>query len=317
MIGKVMIGKSFGGCVRYNVLKPEALILHADGVRIDSVQTIINDFNLQRKMNPNLEKAVGHNALNWSINDKEKLSPGIMADRAREYMEKMGIQDTQHLIVQHQDRQHIHIIYNRVDYQGKTISDRFQKQRNARVCKELTLKHGYYLAPGKDQVNRQQLKGADKARYNLYDSISPFVKQARNWNELSTSLQRQGISTHFKLKVGTTDVQGVSFSKGKIHLKGSEIDRGLSYGNITRRLELNRQQGLQTESRIGFTHSALANRNTQAPDNRATQEAGADLFKWANKGTGSIFNPEPTNDMDEYPNLANKRKRRKNKRRHL
>src|SRR5918996_893711 len=31
MIGKVMIGKSFGGCVRYNVLKQEAKILHPDG----------------------------------------------------------------------------------------------------------------------------------------------------------------------------------------------------------------------------------------------------------------------------------------------
>ncbi|MGV3504720.1 MAG: relaxase/mobilization nuclease domain-containing protein [Adhaeribacter sp.] len=314
-----MIGKSFGGCVRYNVLKPEALILHADGVRIDSVQSIINDFNLQRKLNPNLEKAVGHIALNWSIHDKDKLSPGIMVDRAREYMEKMEIRDTQYLIVQHQDRQHphIHIIYNRVDYQGKTISDRFQKQRNARVCKDLTIKHGYYLAPGKAQVNRQQLKGADKARYGLYDTISAAVRQASNWTELSTSLERQGISTHFKLKGGTTDVQGVSFRKGEIHLKGSQIDRGLSYGNITRRLELNRQQSLHTGSRIGFTQSTMANRNTLVPNIPATHETGYNLFKLANNALGGIFDPEPANDMDEYSNLANKRKRRKNKRRHL
>lgn len=314
-----MIGKSFGGCVRYNVLKPEALILHADGVRIDSVQTIIHDFNLQRKLNPNLEKAVGHIALNWSINDKGKLSPDIMVDQAREYMEKMDIRDTQYLIVQHKDRQHphIHIIYNRVDYQGKTTSDRFQKQRNARVCKDLTVKHGYYLAPGKDQVNRQQLKGADKARYGLYDSISATVRRASNWNELSAALQRQGISTHFKLKGGTTDVQGVSFSKGDIHLNGSQIDRGLTYGNITRRLELNRQQGLHTESRLGFTQSTMANRNAQSTDNQATQETRSNLFKWANNAPGSIFNPEPANDLDEDQNHTHKRKRRKNKRRHL
>jgi hypothetical protein len=112
-----------------------------------------------------------------------------MVDRAREYMEKMEIKDTQYLIVQHQYRQHphIHIIYNRVDYQGKTITDRFQRQRNAKICKELTVKHGYYLAPGKDQVNRQQLKGADKARYGLFDTISTAVKQAKSWNELSAS----------------------------------------------------------------------------------------------------------------------------------
>ena len=314
-----MTSKSFGGCVRYNVLKPEALVLYADGVRIDSVQTIINDFNLQRKLNPNLEKAVGHIALNWSINDKGKLSSSIMVERAREYMEKMEIRDTQYLIVQHQDRQHphIHIIYNRVDFQGKTINDQFQKHRNAKVCKVLTVKHGYYLAAGKDQVNRQQLKGADKARYNLFDTISAAVKQARSWNELSATLQRQGISTHLKLKGRTTEVQGVSFSKGEIHLKGSQIDRSLSYGNISKKLELNRQQGIQAASSLPFTHGASANRDNLTSANKATQETGSNLFKWANEASGSIFNPEPANDMGEDPGLTNKRKRRKNKRRHL
>lgn len=314
-----MIGKSFGGCVRYNVRKPEAMILHADGIRIDSVQTIINDFNLQRKLNPNLEKAVGHIALNWSINDKGKLSPGIMVDRAREYMEKMDIKDTQYLIVQHQDRQHphLHIIYNRVDYQGKTISDRFQKQRNAKVCKDLTVKHGYYLAPGKDQVNRQQLRGADKIRYGLFDVISASVKQARSWNELSASLQRQGISTHFKSKGGTAELQGVSFSKGEIHLKGSQIDRGLSYGNISRRLELNRQQCIKAELPKGHIQSALANRNNLPSDNRASQEIGSNLFQWTNNASESLFKAESVNDLDEFPSHGKKKKRRKNKRRHL
>lgn len=103
----------------------------------------------------------------------------------------------------------------------------------------------------------------------------------------------QYFSIHFKFKGGTTDVQGVSCAKGEIHLKGSQIDRGLSYCNITRRLELNLQQGLHNRSRIGFTHSVLTNRNKQAPDNRATQEAGSNLFKWAYKDSGSILNLEP------------------------
>jgi hypothetical protein len=72
------------------------------------------------------------------------------------------------------------------------------------------------------------LKGADRARYGLFHTISAAVKQAKSWNELSASLQRQGISTHFKLKGGTTEVQGVSFGKGEKHLKGSQIDRSLS-----------------------------------------------------------------------------------------
>ena len=60
MIGKVITGKSFGGCVRYVLEKENAVILDAAGVRVQHASQIINDFNLQRKFNPDLGKAVGH-----------------------------------------------------------------------------------------------------------------------------------------------------------------------------------------------------------------------------------------------------------------
>jgi type IV secretory pathway VirD2 relaxase len=85
----------------------------------------------------------------------------------------MKIPDTQLLIVRHQDTEHphLHIIYNRVDDNGKTIPDNFQHQRSARVCRALTEKHGFYIATGKERVKRQQLNGADKVKYQIHDAI--------------------------------------------------------------------------------------------------------------------------------------------------
>lgn len=96
-------------------------------------------------MNPGLGQAVGHIVLSWSVQHKIMLTPNIMSDRAKEYMQKMKISDTQCLIVQHHDREHphIHIIHNRVNNEAKTISDQYQRKRNAEVCRQLTLKHGY------------------------------------------------------------------------------------------------------------------------------------------------------------------------------
>lgn len=127
--------------------KLSATLLDSQGLRADNMQTIIDDFNLQRKTNAALGKAVGHIALSWSVEDKRRLSSDNMAEVARLYMEQMGISDTQYLIVQHNDRPHphLHIVYNRVDDFGKTISDQFQKQRNAKVCKDITLTYGYHL----------------------------------------------------------------------------------------------------------------------------------------------------------------------------
>ncbi|MBE9460587.1 relaxase/mobilization nuclease domain-containing protein [Dyadobacter subterraneus] len=250
MIGKLTIGRSFAGVVRYVMQKPEARLLHADGVRESSIQSVIDDFNTQRKINPELSRAVGHVALSWSKNDIEKLSREIMIQRAQEYMQKMKISETQYLIVEHRDRNHphLHIIYNRVDNKGKTISDRLQKVRNQKVCKEMTLKHGYYLGKDKSLVNRHRLTGADKVKYELYDAITKASQKAKNWNELAALLKERDIGIVFKYKSGSQQIQGISFSKGGIKMKGSEIDRGLSFAKLDEKIRQNQNQLINQHS---------------------------------------------------------------------
>ncbi|MCO5950586.1 relaxase/mobilization nuclease domain-containing protein [Mucilaginibacter flavidus] len=271
MIGKVITGKSFGGCIRYVVQKHDAIILNAAGVRMQEVNQIINDFNLQRKYNPNLGKAVGHIALSWSVNDLAKLTDEVMVNMAKEYLQRMKIQDTQYLIVKHQDKSHphIHIVYNRVNNNGKTISDNFQKQRNVQVAKQLTLKHGLFIAPGKDKVNRQQLKGEDKVKYELFDAIKMASKKVKNITELIQVLEKQGIITHLKYKGNTNEIQGISFSKGQFKFKGSEIDRSLSYSRLTRLLE---QQLVEQEKSLADQLRDVMNAKKERESENKTEQ---------------------------------------------
>jgi len=263
MIGKIpKPGKSFGGCIQYNVLKKDATILDADGIRIDKIAHTISDFNMQRKMNPGLGQAVGHIALSWSPNDKYKLSDEKMVSIAKEYLQKMKIHDTQVLIVRHKDKEHphVHLIYNRVNNEGKTIPDAFQHRQNIKVCKELTLKHGMYLSQGKEQVNRPQLKGIDKIKYELYDTIKSVSQKVGSMEELKKELQKQGIGMLYKYKGDSKEIQGVSFSKGEYKFKGSEIDRSLSYGKLSQGINQRVKQEQQRELR----HREFTNQLKQA-----------------------------------------------------
>ena len=59
MIGKVSVGKDFGGCIRYLFGEgKEAEILGAEGVNCLSPQTLISDFDFQRELRPELGNAV-------------------------------------------------------------------------------------------------------------------------------------------------------------------------------------------------------------------------------------------------------------------
>ena len=71
-------------------------------------------FELQRQLNPRIKKPVGHIALSFKPEDKPSLTDEFMAKIALEYMQMMGITDTQFIIVRHHntDNPHCHIVYN-------------------------------------------------------------------------------------------------------------------------------------------------------------------------------------------------------------
>jgi ribosomal protein L7/L12 len=265
MMGKPITGRSFGGCIRYVVDKQEAKILAAEGVRMQNASTLAHDFNLQRKMRPELGKAVGHLVLSWSKEDLSKLSDEIMVERAKEYMEKVGIRNTQYVIVRHSDRDHphLHLVYNRVDNNGKTITDKNNFAKNVKACKEITLKHGYHLGEGKDMVNRQALKGKEKIRYELFDAIKAAMKTATTWKGMEAELAKRSIGIAYKFRSGTKDVQGISFERGDIKMKGSGIDRSLSYAKIDATLNRNQHVHLYHDA-IKANEPLVANQLREA-----------------------------------------------------
>lgn len=116
------------------------------------------------------------------------------------------------------------------------ITDRNDYRRNVQACKDLTLKYGYHIAGGKEAVNRQRLKGADKLKYIIHDAIRQALKTCKNWQELEHELQQNGITIHYKYKGNSDEIQGISFEKDGVKFKGSAIDRSMAFAGIDKAL---------------------------------------------------------------------------------
>jgi hypothetical protein len=241
MIAKIVQGRGFSGVVNYVLDKDKAQLLYSEGIRTKDKESIIRSFIAQSQMNPAISKPVAHISLNFSVQDKDKLTDAIMAGIAVEYMKKMGYGNTQFIIVGHHDREHphIHLIINRIDNDGKRISDKNEKFRSTKVCMELTKKYGLYIAQGKENVNRHRLKEPDKTKYEIYDALKAAVSKCKNWNELSNELKRQGITTDFRYNGNTDKIQGIRFEKNGYTFNGSQIDRSCSYSKIDYQLKQN------------------------------------------------------------------------------
>ena len=260
MVGKVISGSSFSGTVGY-VMKEESRILEAEGVMPPEVKDMVQDFKDQTMLNPRLKNTVGHISLSFSPKDAPRMTDALMTQIAKEYKQKMGITDTQYLLVRHLDQPHphCHLVYNRVGNNGQTISDKNIKIRNAKVCRELTEKYGLYLASGKDDVRRERLREPDKTKYEIYDAIKGSLPKCKNWNELEGKLKEQGISVRYKYCGSTDRKQGVLFSKNGFEFSGSKIDRTFSFTKLDNRFNNIQQQTQHRATLFGNLSAAAGN----------------------------------------------------------
>ena len=260
MIGKVISGSSFSGTVGY-VMKEESRILEAEGIMPPEVKDMVQDFKDQTLLNPRLKNTVGHISLSFSPKDAPRMTDALMTQIAKEYMQKMGITNTQYLLVRHLDQPHphCHLVCNRVGNNGQTISDKNIKIRNAKVCRELTEKYGLYLASGKDDVRRERLREPDKTKYEIYDAIKGSLPKCKNWNELEGKLKEQGISVRYKYCGSTDRKQGVLFSKNGFEFSGSKIDRAFNFTKLDNRFNHIQQQTQHRATLFGNLSAAAGN----------------------------------------------------------
>ena len=310
MMAKIVHGSNFKGVVDYILDKDKGVQLVAhEGLFMENKDTIAMSFDIQSQMNGKVAKTVGHIALSFSQKDEPRLTNRVMAGIALEYMEKMGLRNTQFFIARHfdKDHPHVHIAFNRIGNDGRTISDRNERLRSTHICKELTLKYGLHMADGKDNVKRNRLKEPDKTKYELYDILKTEVGRCGNWNVLIANLKRQGVEVHFKHKGQTNEVQGVVFTKNGYHFNGSKVDRRFSYSKIDAALQCNRN-----EERMGLMPKDYVADMQNVPSDTTKGELFSGSLGLLN-GNASSYNVADAEADQEMAEMLRRKKKAKRK----
>lgn len=255
MIGKVKIGKSFGGICRYVFSEDkQAEVLAAEGVRGTSAAGMAADFNAQRELNPALGRAVMHVALAWPPG--EELSNDQVTELARAYLKEMKVDadNTQWALVRHRDQAHphAHLIVNRVDNDGATVSDQHNYRQSAEACRKLEKQYGLVSAQEVSQDNRraqrEELPARAAAKLYVQDALSRHLPHATSTEELTEALQRDGVGVQATYQKG--QLQAVVFEHEGQHLKGSELSRAYSGNNLAKTIEAQREQVQQQRAEL-------------------------------------------------------------------
>lgn len=312
MIGKLKKGASFGGCIRYVTGKDEAKILASDGVLLGTNAEIVQSFELQRQLNPRIKKPVGHIALSFKPEDKPRLTDELMAKIALEYMQMMGITDTQFIIVRHHntDNPHCHVVYNRINNEGKLISDRNDYRRNEQVTKALKSKYGFTYGTDKSKTNSRKLRNAERAKYEIHNAVKDALKVVENWQKFKNELAKRDILLEFVYKdKERSKVQGIRFCKDGYSFKGTQISRDYSFGKLNARFE-GTENHVSASANSAQQYEQGYHKNNQEPSISESSQA-----PWDSISSIGLFAPSNAQTYEPFPEdeSAKKKKRKRRK----
>ena len=312
MIGKLKKGASFGGCIRYVTGKDEAKIIASDGVLLGTNAEMTQSFELQRLLNSKIKKPVGHIALSFKPEDKPRLTDEFMAKIAIEYMQMMGITDTQFIIVRHHntDNPHCHVVYNRINNEGKLISDRNDYRRNEQVTKALKSKYGLTYGTDKSKTNTRKLHNAERAKYEIHNAVKDALKNSDSWQKFKSELVKRSVHLELVYKdKERTKVQGIRFSKDGYSFKGTQISRDYSFGKLNARFE-GTENLLSARAKSAQQYEQGCHKNEQMPFMSESSQNPWDGISFI-----GLFAPAYAQTFEQFPEdeSAKKKKRKRRK----
>ncbi|MFC6095437.1 conjugal transfer protein MobB [Flavobacterium qiangtangense] len=208
MIAKIGRSSNLYGALAYNQLKVEnengqillanKMIETANGHY--SVAQLAQSFAPYLIANRNTEKHTLHISLNPDQNDK--VSDDNFSEMAEEYMREMGYGQQPFVVFKHTDidRSHIHIVSVCVDEEGKKISDKFEKMRSMKVCRELERKYGLITATDKEHKHNDKVfRPVDCKAGDIKSQLASVIRHLPNYYKYQTLGEYNALLSLFKI----------------------------------------------------------------------------------------------------------------------
>ena len=198
----------------------------------------------------------------------------------------------------------------RINNDGKLISDRNDYRRNEQVTKALKSRYGLTYGTDKSKTNTRKLRNAERAKYEIHNAVKDALKVADSWQKFKNELAKQGVHLELVYKdKERTKVQGIRFCKDGYSFKGTQISREYSFVKLDARLgtEYNRVSP-RAESMQGGQPSCHQVEQTQS-----TAEHTQD--PWSGISSIGLFAPSNAQTYEPFPEeeSAKKKKRKRRK----
>ena len=252
MIGNITKGGDFGGLFEYLLHPDKDAVIIAGNVGAETPGGLEAEFLTFSNLNQRVKKVVTHISIGFAPLDGV-VNPQLQARIAERIISEMGYGNSQYLVVAHgrndpghdepHNHDHIHMVANSVDLDGKFVNDRLNYPRLEKILRQIEKDEELTQIKSSWEVKRRAPSHGQTQRYKrelrevaagerematlpvsdrLQMAIDIAAKESSTVIAFAQILAERGIGT--KLKVTRTGlVRGISYSLDGVNFQGNQL----------------------------------------------------------------------------------------------
>ena len=258
MVGKVLTRASFDRTIDYNINKlsqtndtvgaleynlNKSELFHTN--LIGDKETFAKQMLLVANQNDRIKNPVKHFVISFAPDDEKKVTKDLCKEIVDDYLKGMGYENNQFCAFIHKDTDnlHIHIVCNRVKFDGKVVSDSNEKYKSRAILTEMEKKYGFVQTKEAKRSNYQSYKVSKNQFENKNLIEDEKIKYMREQVRFALkkhpitleSLKKLLSEKHIEVEI-TKNGKGLEYMLGDFKIHGSQLNKLYSFNNINAQL---------------------------------------------------------------------------------
>ena len=202
----------------------------------DSSAEITQEFKMLQDQNYHCTKNTLSFVISPTIEDGKRLDKNELQAIAKRFMHEMKLGERQAIAFVHQDKdhKHIHLYVNRIDFKGVAFNDSFIGKRSQLAAEKVAEHMGLTTVKQvqfEKVFNLKEIRTEIKRRHDL--SMKQF--KPKNFDDYLKAMEANGVKVIPTIN-NQKKLQGFRFEFDGHNLKGSEVHRNMSLGNIGKQM---------------------------------------------------------------------------------
>ncbi|MFD0834871.1 relaxase/mobilization nuclease domain-containing protein [Mariniflexile aquimaris] len=218
----------------------------------DSPAEITKEFKMLQDQNHNCTKNTISFIISPTIEDGKRLETKDLNEITKRFINEMKLGERQAIAFVHKDKEHrhIHLYVNRIDFNGVAYNDSFIGKRSQLAAEKVAEQMGLTTVKQvqfEKQFNLGEIRSEIKRRHDL--TMKQF--KPRSFDDYVKTMQVNGVKVIPTIN-NQNKLQGFRFEFNGHNLKGSEIHRNMSVGNIGKQISSIQGKSILKENNVSI-----------------------------------------------------------------